>query len=296
MNLKSKFLIASSIALGLSISSFAQPYNVALSGMLYSVGLDYSNSLLKKDGYIFGAYGNLGIGWVHQVEMGYEHTYINYKDNTDLNQNDYTVVYNNYSIPNRKFRAGIHYIDSDDKNTDGGFTLIFGAGMFQPYKWDANVDLYYTNYGDYVLPNGGKGISVYQISPNVGFGVGNYYTTGRLYLKTIATYIRHSDNVGFGKNFSSIEEKVYYYKGPLTLGAFAWFGERSFMVDNGGFTVFNLKEKYKHGYGVSATYKFNYLGYGMYVTGSVSKLQFKEVGNPKDVDFVVYGLSGGLLF
>jgi len=296
MRLASKLLLTVGLLTGFTSPVLAQGNNIGLSGTIYSYGLSYDNSNIKKDGYVYGAYGLLGIGWANAVELGLEHTYINYKDNTDLNQNDFTIIYNNYSFRNKKLKLGYHYIDSDDINTDGGYTIILGAGMFEPYNWDINVDFYYTKYDDYVLPNGDKGLDVYQISPSVGFSLGDYYRTGKFYFETTGTYIRHSDDVGFGKNFASLEERIYYYRGPLTLSVFGWLGERSFMVDNGGFTVFNLKEKYKNGYGISASYRFNYLGYGVYLTASITKQQFKEVDNPKDVDIYVYGLQGGLSF
>jgi len=291
---RKNFLVGLFLASGfISYSVLAQD-DLKISGMVYSYGLSYNNSILKDNGYVFGIYGSMGLGYASSLEAAYEYTHIKYKaNNPDLNQNDVTVVFTNYSIPETKLRAGFHYITSDDDYTDEGYTIIASVGKYKMYVWDANLDMYYTHYKNYVLPDNSKGLDVYQLSPNVGFGWGNPNTSGRFYFKTIATYIRHSDDVGFGKDFVSLEERVTYILGPLAVTGSIWLGERSFMVDNGGFTVFNLKEKYKNGYGIKATY---ILSKNLSISGAIRKQQFEEVDNPKDVDIYTYGVNLGFLF
>ncbi len=291
-----KYILTSSLSMALSLTLItnSSAQEIKISGMAYSVGLDYSNSAIKKDGYVYGIYGYMGIGYYHVLEVGLEHTFINYKGTSDdLDQNDLTFVYTNYSFPNTKIRMGFHYIDSDDKLTDGGYTIILSGGTYQPYKWDANLDFYYTHYKDYELKDGSKGLDVYQFSPNIGFNWGNYYTFGSFYFKTTATYIRHSDDVGFGKNFLSLEERISYFKGLFSASVFGWLGERSFFVDNGGFTIFNLKEKYKDGYGASISFT---IMPNLRLTAMATKQKFREVDNPKDVDIYTYGIQLGANF
>jgi hypothetical protein len=253
MKIRSKYLLTTlSLLIGLN-TAFSQ--DMKITGSVSSTGLNYTGSATKDNGYLISGYGYLGIGLTNSLELGVEYTHIKYKDGLgNLDQNDLTLVYTNYSFPKTKIRMGFHYIDSDDVETDGGYTIILGLGKYETYAWDANIDFYYSYYKDYILADGSKGLSVYQITPSFGFGIGNYYDLGRFYFKSTASYIRHSDDVGFGKNFFSLGQSVTYYKGKFSASIFGWIGKRSFFVDNGGFTVYNLKEKYKYGYGASISY------------------------------------------
>ncbi len=273
-------------------SSYAIPMKFSTS--IYSAGLSYDKSLTKDDGYVVGVYGYWGIGLQHSLEFGLDYTHINYKNNQpDLDQTDLTFIYTNYSFNKTKLKIGFHYIDSDDKLSDGGTTVILGFDKYEPYRWNAGVDLFYTKYNDYINLNGSKGLDVYQITPKVGFYFGDYYKYGSFYLETLATYIKHSDDVGFGKSFVSLEERINYYIKKFAFTLSVWGGKRSFFVDNGGFVVYNLQEKYKYGVSFKAGYSFNQrLG----VSATVGYQKFKEINNPKDVKIMSYVLNLGYSF
>ncbi len=273
-------------------SSYAIPMKISTS--IYSTGLSYDKSLIKDNGYVVGVYSYWGIGLQHSLEFGLDYTHIKYKNNQpNLDQTDLTFVYTNYSFPKIKAKIGFHYIDSDDKLSDGGYIVILGLERYEPYKWNAGVDLFYTKYGDYINLNGSKGLDVYQITGKLGFSFGDYYRYGSFYLELLPSYISHSDNAGFGKSFSSLEGRLSYFKGNLSVVVSAWSGERSFFVDNGGFDVYNLMEKYKYGTSLRVGYSFNQrLG----VSATVGYQKFEEINNPKDVKITTYVLNLGYSF
>jgi len=111
----------------------------------------------------------------------------------------------------------------------------FAYGI-EPVRYDAMIYGGSIHYSD---------SSVFQISPKFGFYVGDYYSYGSFYLETRGYYIRLSDDVGFGKNFLSAEQKISYSYKNFVLSLSGWLGEQSFAVKNNGFVVYNLSEKYK---------------------------------------------------
>ena len=274
--------------------SLSQATPMKFSTSIYSAGLNYDKSTIKKDGYVAGIYGYLGIGLQHSLELGLDYTHINYKNNLDdLDQTDLTFIYTNYSFPKIKAKMGFHYIDSDDKYSDGAYTVILGLDRYEPYRWNVGVDLFYTKYDDYINLNGSKGLDVYQGTLKAGFYFGNYYTYGSFYAELLGTFISHSEDAGFGKSFSSLEGRLSYFKGGLSATVSAWSGERSFFIDRGGFVVFNLKEKYKYGSSFSLGYSFfRNLG----VKASVNYQKYEEPYNPDDVGITTYVLNVGYSF
>ena len=281
-------VLSSSVVFGLS---YATPMKFSTS--IYSAGLNYDKSRIKKDGYVAGVYGYMGIG-EHSLELGLDYTHINYKGNlSDLDQTDLTFLYTNYSFPNIKAKMGFHYIDSDDKYSDGAYTIILGLDRYELYRWNVGFDLFYTKYDDYIALNGKKGLDVYQGTLKAGFYFGDYYTYGSFYAELLGTYINHSEDAGFGKSFSSIEGRLSYYKGSFSATASAWSGERSFFIDKGGFVAYNLREKYK--YGTSFEVGFSIVK-NLGVSGSVNYQKFEEYGNPDDVGITTYVLKLGYVF
>ncbi len=288
-----KKLTLSIISVSLVISSsYAIP--MKFSSSIYGASLNYDSSNIRDNGYVSGIYGYLGIGWYHSLEFGLDYTHIKYKYNQpNLDQTDLTFIYTNYSFPKVKAKMGFHYIDSDDKLSDGGYTVILGLERYEPYKWNAGIDLFYTKYGDYINLNGSKGLDVYQITGKLGFSFGNYYRYGSFYLELLPSYIGHSDNAGFGKSFSSLEGRLNYYISSFSFTLSGWTGERSFFVDKGGFVVYNLQEKYKYGVGAEMGYSINrQLG----IRAGINYQNLKERNNPNDVKIMTYVLNLGYSF
>ncbi|RUM61576.1 MAG: hypothetical protein DSY66_01650 [Persephonella sp.] len=287
-----KYILSFLTATSLATLVYATP--IKYSASVYGTGLSYDKSLIKDNGYVVGVYGYMGIGYYHSLEIGLDYTHINYKNNNpDLDQTDLTFVYTNYYFTKTKLRMGFHYIDSDDKLSDGGYTVILGAYRYEPYKWNIGTDLFYSHYNDYINLNGSKGLDVYQITPRIGFYFGNYYKYGSFYAELSGTYINHSDDVGFGKSFSSVEGSLSYFIKNYSFTLSAWSGERSFMVDKGGFVVFNLREKYKYGVSLKGGMSLNK---NLGLSASVDYQKFEEIGNPNDVKILTYMVNLGYSF
>jgi len=290
----------------LSIFPFAYGIEpVRYDAMIYGGSIHYSDSEIKDYGYYMGLYGYMGIGNHHSLEGGISYINIEYLDGENLNQFDFTALYTNYSTGNTKIKAGIHYIDSDDKATDDGIILFGGGEIYKQYKKNGGIDLAYSYYGNYSInktytymrgrftsTTNSTGLSVFQISPKFGFYVGDYYSYGSFYLETRGYYIRLSDDVGFGKNFLSAEQKISYSYKNFVLSLSGWLGEQSFAVKNNGFVVYNLSEKYKSGYSASLKYILNE---NASITAGINQDRFKEIGSTKTTKatslFFIYGVT-----
>ncbi len=216
-----------------------------LHGVLpYYSHLQYSTGSVKRRGDIVGFYGYASTTF-DLVEVGIETTGIDFRSGFQYRQEDYTVIWNNYSIKNFRWRAGVHYISSNAKTTNGGIIGILGA-HFTRDRWEAGTDFYATNYQNF-LPS----LTVTQVSPHIVFPYGPAKGELRGY------YIHADRNLGLGKrDFLSIEGRLSQDFGKFTLGGYGWGGEQTFAVRNEGFVVFNLTELHRAGFGLEAGYKF----------------------------------------
>jgi len=251
-------MMKKSILVGLlSLSVLSAQSDVSV----YGGGIDYSSSI-KDDGLFAGIYFQ-NTSEKNKFELNYERTEISYDSSTligDLEQNDFTAVWTHYLNNNYLFRVGGHYIDSNDKYTDEGYTAFAGVKYYQGYDFDMGFDAYYSDYKNYILADGSKGLSIIQLEPSIGFSFGNYQSTfGSFYLKTFYTYINPDE----GKNgllrddYHSGGLQLKQFIGKWTNEAGGWVGKQVFGVRNGGFTVFNLAEERKGGFNLSSQYAFN---------------------------------------
>ncbi|WP_029520932.1 hypothetical protein [Persephonella sp. IF05-L8] len=283
--------------------------NINYDAMVFGGYLNYSNSEAKDYGYYMGLFGYMGINNQHTLEGSVSYTNIKYLDGGTLNQFDYTGLYRNYSLPNTQIKAGLHYISSDDKATDGGIIFLVGGELYEQYKRNIGVDFSYSYYGNYEINKTytymrGKfssttvtktisGLSVFQVSPKLGFYIGDYYNYGSFYLETRGYYIGLSDDVGFGKNFLSIEQNISYYYKEFTLSLSGWIGEQTFAVKNDGFVVYNLSEKYKSGYAFSIGYNMNKK---TRISAGISQDRFKEINSTKTSELTSLFFTLGATF
>ncbi len=272
--------------------------DVLINTSFYGSYIDYSSSAVKDDGYIGGIYGYAGIGLEHSIEGEIDYTKINYTGSGSLKQWDFTVLYTNYSVKNTKVRIGGHYISSDDSATDGGIILTGGYEFYTLNSYNYSIDIalsYYDNYniektyirniyrgmgrGSFSYTTNTTGLWVYQISPKFGYSFPGT-SAGDIYLETRGYYIRLSDDVGFGKNFFSVEGSLNIDAGMFGFNLYGWIGEQEFAVKKYGFAVYNLSEKYKNGFGASIRYK---ISENSSITVGLKRETFKELDNPSDV-------------
>ena len=212
----------------------------------YFAYLDYEDGAAKRDAYVGGAHGMLGIGLKHAIEGAAEYAKYNYRNNSDLEQLDFTGVYSNYMIPNIKLRAGAHYIHVPDDDSDGGWTAIVGAHYYKLQSWDVGLDGYYSRYRHY-----DPKLNVYQATPHVGFVFWrNPKEKAALRLDLTGYYIRLAEDMGVGdQNLWSGEGRLGLWVEDWSCAVFGWAGKQAYAVRSGGFTVYNLTEKHTGGFG-----------------------------------------------
>lgn len=226
----------------------------SITAMPYSAYINYANST-KDDAYVVGLYSSF-YNFPNKLEIGLENINIHYNNGLkDLDQNDLTAVYTRYIAKNYYAKAGVHYINSDDKPTDEGIVGIIGINYYKYLKYNLGLDLYYSKYKNYAP----KELKVLQIRPYAGINFGKYYSKmGSFYLEAEYNYIKPTDASLFGlkNSYNSFGLKLTNYKGKFTTSIDAWTGKKVFAIDHGGFTVYNLGEVYKDGIDASVDYAF----------------------------------------
>ena len=243
----------------------------------YAAYYDFDKTVSKKSTAAGGVYGFYKYGDYHSFEGDIGYTRITYKgtlaaSDFDIEQKDLTLVYNNNYFSDLKARTGVHAIVSDDDQTDKSYIVFTGVSYYELYKYDMGVDVYVSSYKDYVPDS----LTVLQLTATGGFNFGDYYTTGSFYARTRCHYIRLSDDIGYNdKQFTSVEQALFYYYKEWTVQAFAWVGSQVFSVQKDGFVVHNLGEKHMAEYGGSVTYAYNK---SSSVKLEVSRGNFKELG------------------
>ncbi len=278
-----KLLLPLSLAVSFAVPSLAAEHGkkIYAYGALYGTYLNYNNSKYKEDGYSTTGYLSLGDGLHNTLQLGVEYTHINYKDGySDLNQEDYTIAYTNTNqlLKKHTFTFGAHYINSDDDLTDGGYTLFFDgtySNSIYPYyfKWNAGIGLYYSRYTNTTDFN------VYQVNSHTTVKLFSDYRRGALYTDVTGYYIHvtDSDTIGIDKsNYYSLDLALRYYYGSYDFKIGGWVGQQMFAVKNGGFVVYNLKEKYKGGAYTEIGYTFKN---GLRLAFNLSVNRFSEEGN-----------------
>jgi hypothetical protein len=215
-------------------------------GLLHGSFVHYQDSEVKDRGLVLGAYGTWGKDYRHLVEFGGAWTRIDFKDVDDLDQIDGAAAYNFYASRG-SLRAGAHFISATDALTDHGFVLFGGGSLYEFERWSLGVDGAWSRY-----PNYDRGLSVGQIAPTAGFTIKSDDRRYVLGVTARAYFIRLSRGVGQNhRQFNSGELSASLTAGRLTLGGYGWAGEQAFAVRQGGFTVFNLSELHKGGFGGS---------------------------------------------
>ena len=236
--------------------------------MPYYLPINYKDSGVRENSSLTGVYGAFQSDLNNKFELALDYSDLNYIYNFKIKQYDFTFAYTNESIPEWQFRAGGHYIISDDALTDQGFVLFAGVGKYRFRSWDANVDVYYSNYDSYT-----PSFNAIQFSPSFGLTFPFDRTQG-IYFNSSANYIMLSKEIlSDKKNYFSLRETLTYYNNKFSISAYALFGEQKFAVRQKGFLVYNVSDLMKNGYGASITYSFNR---NFFLKGGVEYDKFDE--------------------
>jgi len=225
----------------------------------YYTYTNYDGSLMKKEGWSTALYGYVDYKSEHLFQWGYSYSHINFKSNySNWNQNDYTVKYTNYQMAPWFGGLGVHFISSPNKDVSEKAAIIVADVGYQiDYDWIAAAEY---SYGDYkyglatqqLRLHGGK---YFWTAPGKGFFVGGGVRWNHSNKKSVP-------EIGWTqslrkKNYYSFDYGVNYFTPKWSVWIRSWIGERVFAVDNGGFVVYNLKERYYTTSTISGIYKIN---------------------------------------
>ncbi len=271
-----------------ALTAYSQPISVYIEP--FFTYINYSNSKIKKDGYSTTLYGFLSLqNGLHVFEGAYAYTHLNYKNNlSNWNENDYTISYTNYQLFPLYFKVGYHYIASPNTDVSKDGNIYFAdIGNIKRYAYNYGLFASYSSYR--------YKVSVKEFRPHVGFYRWLDYYRG-FYYSLDATWINISNPQNIGttkKNYLSIQGGITYFTPKYSIGGSLWLGQRVLMVDNGGFVVYNLKERYKYGINLKGRY---YLNRKISVQLQLGLSQYKELETGKDVGVFTSTLSVGYSF
>ena len=288
MNKKSLLLLL----IGCGSAAFgAQQYKSwSLTVQPYVTYIDYSNSKYKNWGYSATLYGALSLSFGnHLFEGAVGTTHLDYKDGyTNWNQSDYTFAYTNYVLFPWYGKVGFHYIATPNTHFSDDGRIYFGdIGYISRYRWDGGLFVSYSNYNE--------GIAATEARLHGGFYRWLDYWRGFYFSGDITgIHINGEKQLGTSKkNYISLGGSATYFTARYKVTAYLWIGQRTLMVDNGGFVVYNLKERYRGGGNLSGTY---YLRKNIWVSGNIGISNYKELETGKSVNVVSTTISIGYAF
>jgi hypothetical protein len=228
----------------------------------YGGTIDYGNNAnesFKDKATLLGAHMSIGT-LDYLLDADYSHIKTKYLDPTtpDLKQDDITLTYSKYNT-NAMFKAGAHYINTNDKQLDDGFIAIVALGGYKYFGYDKlsyGVEGYYSYYQNGHDENyfQVKQINIFQETPYISyyksinidwgntFSIKANFQQANNYVKKSYTSYELSDTL-FYKNVSAT---LTYYNGEMRTG-----------IKDGGMTVFNTLDLMKNGYSAKVEYRFN---------------------------------------
>ncbi len=275
---------------GIDINSYVAPY------ITY---IKYDGSAVKKDGWVTTLYGSLSFQkGVHVLEWAYGYTHLNYKGSppSGWNQNDYTLKYTNYQFFPFYGSVGFHYIASPNTDiSERAYIWLADIGYIKKYDWTTGVEAAYSDYkygfnAKQLRIHGGKYLWL-------GYRRG-FYFEGSLYAENVnkkyVTAAGWAQNTELNKkNFYWLGYGITYFTPKYTVKLNSQIGERAFEVDNGGFVVYNLKERYYSSTSLSGTYRFSKR---LSATLQVGMSSYREVETDKRVKVYTVTASVGYSF
>ncbi len=256
--------------------------------LLYGSLVDYQGSRVKRDGLVAGGYGSWGTGYRHLLELGGSWTHIRFRGTGDLDQLDVTAAYNFYST-RASVRGGGHLVQATDPLTDGSLIVFGGGDVYDVGRWSLGVHGAWSHY-----PNFDGGLDVGQLAPTGGLTIRTSDPQTTIGLTARGYFIRLSEPAGMDqRDFSSGELAASLTKGRFRISGYGWLGEQAFAVRESGFTVFNLSEIHKGGFGGGfrwVTTQNSALSAGYYVE------RFEDLGYPDTATARTFTLSFGYTF
>ena len=252
---------------------------------------DFSNSLQKKDGQIYG----IGID-LHRKGSTYKITYESGNNNTkkpslqtDLKTEKLFLRYG-YRL-NDNFEVHINYVNILNDNiaiTDGGVAYGFGITSNINKKLSTDITQFYTNYDDF---------DVYQSDLRVDYKM--KFNDFKIKLSSITKYIKIDEKSvnGFTKNadenYLTTALRLHTHYNSYHLGISGYLGKRAFAIMNDGTKIQHHAMEFDRTYAI---------GIGKVIDSYVFRFQYiyqRATELPKlnqNVDVKVFRLVGNYKF
>lgn len=285
----SKKLIFVGIAM---LSSAADASDFSASTQIYKVNKNIANSS-TADAETTGAYAFLGYK-KHSLELELDRQQINNVNS----QQDQTLIYSNYQLPNWQLKAGTHRIhfDASDKSLNN-YTLGAQYTEYSSYGyalWLAGLDLYSADSAQFsnalTSPIGSK---LTQASPYARQYFASskegqyYYLEGRLNAQKFAEKVNGDDF------YLSAETSVGYGTPKWLFSANAiLLGENVNLLQKNGFVIQNDGFTHEKTYGIDVQYQITTAAF---VKASITKQHYRDALDNKNT-FTNSGLFLGFNF
>jgi hypothetical protein len=230
----------------------------------YAGAVEYDsneNKSIKDESSLYGLYANIGtLNYLLELNYGYMETVYKDKNTENLLQHDATFVYSRY-LTNVMFKAGLHYVDTNDIILGNGAVAIVGVSGYNYVgsdKYTHGLEGYYSYYQegrDETTPVTAKPleIGIFQVSTYINFF--KYISpTMNNTLNLKLNYQVANDYVQ--KEYLSYEISDMFYYNSFFLELSYYGGEMRSGVKDGGMTVFNSLDLQKSGYSAKLGYYF----------------------------------------
>ena len=281
------------ILVGIGVmSSAANASDYSASTQLYKVNKNIANSS-TADAETTGAYVFLGYK-KHSLELELDQQKINNVNS----QQDQTLIYSNYQLPNWQLKAGTHRIhfDASDKSLNN-YTLGAQYTEYSSYGyalWLAGLDIYSADSAQFsnalTSPIGSK---LSQASPYTRKYFASskegqyYYLEGRLNAQKFAEKVNGDDL------YLSAETMVGYGAPKWLFSANAiLLGKNVNLLQKNGLVIQNDGFTHEKNYGIDVQYQITTRAF---VKASITKQHYRDALNNKN-SFTNNGLFIGLNF
>jgi hypothetical protein len=212
------------------------------------------NSTTKIDRDLYGIYGYVGVGQ-HSVELGFDNLKSKNQTVDPLDEDHTTLIYTNYQIPSVRLKIGGHQMNAGSLGKANTF-LLGGAYDYSNtwgYKeWGVGLDVSRTRFDSTLNQRDVNQFTLTGIKYwAVDSAIGSYVSLwGNVYQINLSQAVENKSNYTQGK------VGVSYHKNNLDTGIYVREGDSPYVVDKGGFVLYDDNTINKDATGVMIAYQF----------------------------------------
>ncbi len=234
------------------------------------------HDLYKKEANCLGVYASLDNA-PHKLEFATSYSNVIFKYNIPkYEQTEIVSVYSYLLNNNVLIKGGLHFVASDDKNSNEGLAAVITGAELKQKKSSIGLELFYSNYSHY-LP---KELNLLQLHPYFVYHLRNISSKlGSLNIKGDYNYIKPKNANLYPElknEYSSFGYQLSSSNGKWSTSLSQWFGERAFSLEDGGFTLYNLNRVYNGEYSAKIDYAVKK---NAHINLKYSRRKYKDINN-----------------